>query len=352
MSIDLCYNFLTRRPMEAAMDDRPTPSTDADVLVAGMLFFDAVFADLPHGPVLGQEHWTPHFAWTPGGIANFAIAAARLGASTDVAAAVGDDELSGLCRAALAREGIGTALLARIPGWSIPVSACLGYDGDRAIVTGGTESPVALPDILPATGGRVAALHVDESTAEWVRTSADRGQRVFADVGWDASGAWDPAVLDAIDGAHAFTPNDREAMAYTRTDDPVRAARLLAERVPLSVVTCGADGVVAVDSASGDEVVVPGVRVRAVDATGAGDVFCAALAVASLEDRPLRERVDLAALVAAITVSRPGGASTAPRRDELLPWLAANPTAAQPRRYDFLPTFLQAATAGPADPRP
>ncbi len=334
------------------MDDRPTPSTDADVLVAGMLFFDAVFADLPHGPVLGQEHWTPHFAWTPGGIANFAIAAARLGASTDVAAAVGDDELSGLCRAALAREGIGTALLARIPGWSIPVSACLGYDGDRAIVTGGTESPVALPDILPATGGRVAALHVDESTAEWVRTSADRGSGCSPTSGGTRPAPGTPRCSTRSTVPTRSPPNDREAMAYTRTDDPVRAARLLAERVPLSVVTCGADGVVAVDSASGDEVVVPGVRVRAVDATGAGDVFCAALAVASLEDRPLRERVDLAALVAAITVSRPGGASTAPRRDELLPWLAANPTAAQPRRYDFLPTFLQAATAGPADPRP
>jgi sugar/nucleoside kinase (ribokinase family) len=330
------------------MDDRRTSSTDADVLVAGLLFFDAVFADLPHGPVLGQEHWTPHFAWTPGGIANFAIAAARLGASTDVAAVVGDDELSGLCRAALAREGIGTALLRRAPGWSIPVSACMGYDGDRAIVTGGTAAPVPLPELLPAHGGRVATLHVDETTADWVRTSASRGTRVFADVGWDATGSWDPALLDAVDGAYAFTPNDREAMAYTRTDDARTAARALAERVPLSVVTLGGDGVVAVDSSTGEEVVAPPVRVRAVDATGAGDVFCAALAVASLEDRPLRERIDFAALVAAITVSRPGGASTAPRRDELAPWLAANPAAADRDRYGFVTTGLPAATAEPA----
>ncbi len=330
------------------MDDRRTSSTDADVLVAGQLFFDAVFADLAQGPVLGQEHWTPHFAWTPGGIANFAIAAARLGASTDVVAAMGDDELSGLCRAALAREGIGTALLHRVPGWTIPVSACMGYDGDRAIVTGGTPSPVALPALLPAHGGRVAALHVDETTAEWVRTSGSRGLRVFADVGWDATGTWDPALLDAVDGAYAFTPNDREAMAYTRTDDARTAARVLAERVPLSVVTMGGDGVVAVDSSTGEEVLAPPVRVRAVDATGAGDVFCAALAVASLEDRPLRERIDFAALVAAITVSRPGGASTAPRRDELVPWLAANPAAAEPDRYGFVTTGLPAATAGPA----
>ncbi|KQS08112.1 hypothetical protein ASG04_13325 [Curtobacterium sp. Leaf183] len=334
--------------METAMDDRLHPSTDADVLVAGMLFFDAVFADLHGAPVLGEEHWTRHFAWTPGGIANFAIAAARLGASTDACAAVGDDALSDLCRSSLAAEGIGTDLLRTVPGWSVPVSACLGYDGDRAIVTGGTESPVALDDLLPARGGRVAALHVDATTADWVGASGDRGLRVFADVGWDASGSWDPALLDAIDGAYAFTPNDREAMAYTRTDDPVRAARALAERVPLSVVTMGGDGVVAVDASTGDEVVAAPVRVRAVDATGAGDVFCAALAVASLTDLPLRERVDFAALVAAITVSRPGGASTAPRAGDLAPWLAANPAAADPDRFGFLATSLLSVTPATA----
>lgn len=330
------------------MDDRLHPSTDADVLVAGMLFFDAVFADLHGAPVLGEEHWTPHFAWTPGGIANFAIAAARLGASTDVCAAIGDDALSTLCRDALATEGIGTGLLRTVPGWSVPVSACLGYDGDRAIVTGGAESPLDLVSLLPTSGGRIAALHVGPTTADWVRTSGDRGLRVFADVGWDATGAWDPALLDAIDGAYAFTPNDREAMAYTRTDDPVRAARALAERVPLSVVTRGGDGVVAVDASTGEEVVAAPVRVRAVDATGAGDVFCAALAVASLTDLPLRERVDFAALVAAITVSRPGGASAAPRVGDLAPWLAANPAAADPDRFGFVTTGLPAVVAEPA----
>lgn len=330
------------------MDDRLHRSTDADVLVAGMLFFDAVFAGLPGAPALGQEHWTPHFAWTPGGIANFAIAAVRLGATTDACAVLGDDALSDLCRSSLAAEGIGTDLLRTAPGWSVPVSACLGYDGDRAIVTGGTESPVALADLLPTRGGRVAALHVDATTADWVRSSADRGLRVFADVGWDQTGTWDPALLDAIDGAYAFTPNDREAMAYTRTDDPVRAARALAERVPLSVVTMGGDGVVAVDATTGDEVVAAPVRVRAVDATGAGDVFCAALAVASLTDLPLRERVDFATLVAAITVSRPGGASSAPRAGDLAPWLAANPAAAEPDRFGFLATSLQSATPATA----
>ncbi|RDH96127.1 sugar/nucleoside kinase (ribokinase family) [Curtobacterium sp. AG1037] len=330
------------------MHDRTHRSTDAGVLVAGQLFFDAVFADLPQAPVPGQEVWTPHFGWTPGGIANFAIAAARLGASTDVCAAVGDDDLSGLCRAALVREGIGTALLREVAGWALPVSACIDHDGDRAIVTGGTPAPLALPDLLPPTGGRVAALHVDASTAEWVRGSADRGLRVFADVGWDPTGAWDPALLDAIDGAYAFTPNAHEALAYTRTDDPVRAARLLAERVPLAVVTLGADGVVAVDSSTGEQVVVPPVRVRAVDSTGAGDVFCAALAVGTLAELPLRERIDLAALVAAITVSRPGGAAGAPRRAELAPWLAANPAAADPDRYGFVTTSLPSVLAGPA----
>ncbi|KTS55591.1 hypothetical protein NS206_15790 [Microbacterium testaceum] len=56
----------------------PTPR----LLTAGQLFLDLVFADLTAAPRLGEEHWTPAFGWGPGGIANYAIAAARLGVDT------------------------------------------------------------------------------------------------------------------------------------------------------------------------------------------------------------------------------------------------------------------------------
>ncbi|PUB26946.1 sugar/nucleoside kinase (ribokinase family) [Promicromonospora sp. AC04] len=316
---------------------RSPRSTQVDTLVVGQLFLDVVFAGLDGSPRPGEETWTADFGWGPGGIANMAVVSARLGASTAISAVVGDDPLSALCADHLEREGIDVSGLRTAAGWTLPVTASLGFDGDRALVTGGTPAPRGLAEILdPDVRPRVAVVHVDNTTHDVVRPLVDRGTRVFADLGWDASGAWDTTVLDGLDGCYAFVPNDAEAMAFTRTESPERALEALAAHVPLSVVTVGARGVLALDAESGERVHIEAVPVDAVDVTGAGDVFVGALAVASLTDWTLRERVDFAALAAAITVSRPGGAATAPTRAGLVRWLDEHPAAADPARFAFV----------------
>lgn len=314
---------------------RPTPR----LLTAGQLFLDLVFADLAAAPRLGEEHWTPAFGWGPGGIANYAIAAARLGVDTVLCADAGTDALSRLVRERLSDEGIVDGVR-EVSDWALPVTAAMNYDGDRALVTGGRPAAPLASLLADAPVTAVAALHLDDSVSQWVRERAAAGTEVFADIGWDADERWDAAALDVLDGCHAFLPNEAEARAYTRTDDARSAARALAERVPLAVVTRGGRGAVAVDSAAGDEVEIDAVAIDFVDATGAGDVFGGALAAAHLTTWTLRERVDFATLVAAITVSRPGGAASAPRIDELLPWLDAHPAAADPARFAFLSSAL------------
>lgn len=316
------------------------------LLAAGQLFVDFVFADLPHAPRLGEERWTTSFGWTPGGIANFAVAAARLGVPTAIAGAVGGpaDDLGSLIRSRLAAEGIIDATR-EVDDWTLPVTASIGYDGDRALVTGGTPAPLLADLIVDSPTTDVACVHLDASLGDWISSSAARGTRVFADVGWEDD--WDRGLLDLLEGSFAFLPNDREAFAYTRTDDPITAARRLAERVPLSIVTRGSRGVIAVDATTGEEAVRPSVGVVAIDATGAGDVFGGALAAACLTGWDLCERVDFASLVAAITVSRPGGGAAAPALGELVPWLDAHPGATEPGRFDFLRDALRAEGHNP-----
>jgi ribokinase len=325
------------RASEARPEAHAPEGAQVDTLAVGQLFLDVVFAGLDRSPRPGEETWTADFGWGPGGIANMAIVSARLGASTAISAVVGDDPLSGLCAGLLEREGINTSGLHTVAGWALPVTASLGFDGDRALVTGGKPAPRDLGEILDAdVRPRVAIVHVDDTTHDVVRPLVDRGTRVFADLGWDDSGAWDTTVLDGLDGCYAFVPNHGEAMAFTRTDTPEQALESLAARVPLSVVTLGARGVLALDAETGERVHVEPVRVDAVDVTGAGDVFVGALAVASLTDWTLRERIDFAALAAAITVSRPGGAATAPTRAGLVRWLDQHPSAADAARFAFL----------------
>jgi ribokinase len=326
-------------PARASLQaEAPAPrSTQVDTLAVGQLFLDVVFAGLGGSPRPGEETWTADFGWGPGGIANMALVSARLGASTAISAVVGDDPLSALCADQLEREGIDISGLHTVAGWALPVTASLGFDGDRALVTGGTPAPRDLAEILDAdVRPRVAIVHVDHTTHDVVRPLVERGTKVFADLGWDDSGAWDTAVLDGLDGSYAFVPNHAEAMALTRTSTPEQALESLATRVPLSVVTLGADGILALDAETGERVRIEAVPVEAVDVTGAGDVFVGALAVASLTDWTLRERVDFAALAAAITVSRPGGAATAPTRAGLVRWLDEHPGAADAARFAFV----------------
>lgn len=314
----------------------------AGLLVVGQLFADAVFGELPDAPRPGHEIWTSSFGYGPGGIANFAIAGARLGVPTVLAAAIGTDPISGLVRAALAAEGIGLEHLVTLDGWALPVTASLGFGDDRALVTGGVPCPLGSDQLVPGAVPDAAAalVHLDPARRTWIGRAAAAGIDVYADVGWDPSERWDPAILAQLDDCHAFIPNELEASAYTGADSPVAAARTLGQRVPLSVVTSGSRGVVAVDSARGEEVVRPPLTVRAIDATGAGDVFGAALAASARVPWSLTERVDFACLVAGITVTRPGGAAGAPRWDELVPWLRAHPEAAEPGRYDYLSSAL------------
>ncbi|MFI1399802.1 carbohydrate kinase family protein [Streptomyces sp. NPDC020681] len=88
-------------------------------------------------------------------------------------------------------------------------------------------------------------------------------------------------TLEALDGVDVLFPNADEARLLTGLPDPSEAAAALSRRVPLTVVTLGADGALVAESG---EVTarVPAVPAVAVDSTGAGDAFTGAFLAARL----------------------------------------------------------------------
>lgn len=315
-----------------------------DVLLAGPTFFDLVLGGLDASPAPGTETFASHLDTSPGGIANLAVATARLGLRTALATTLGDDVHGRWCRTVLADvEGIDLAPSTVAPGWATPLTVSIAHDGDRAMVT--REDPAPALDPL-ASGASARAILADlpalrraDAAAQgdaWWRHAARDGARVFADAGWDPAGTWDSALLDPLDGCFAFTPNEHEAAAYTREDSPERAARALAERVPLVVVTRSAAGAFAIDAATGETADVPGVVVDARDTTGAGDVLQAALAFGVLRELPLADAVAFAVLCSALSVEQLGGATASPCWGDIADWRAAH---ADPR-YGFVDDVL------------
>ncbi|MER6715642.1 MULTISPECIES: PfkB family carbohydrate kinase [unclassified Streptomyces] len=314
-----------------------------DVYLTGTVFLDIIFTGLDSAPVRGTESWARGMGSSPGGVANMATALARLGLRTSLAAAFGDDHYGDYCWDALEHgEGIDLSPSRTVPGWHSPVTVSMAYEGERTMVSHGHEPPPEepAPECPPRARAAVASLAPGVS-APWIAQAASKGTRVFGDVGWDDTGAWDLAALPDLRHCEAFLPNAEEAMRYTRADSPRAAAHALTEYVPIAVVTLGSDGAYAVDRRTGETAEVPAIEVEALDPTGAGDVFVAGFVAGTLADWPLADRLAFAGLTAALSVQEFGGSLSAPGWSEIAAWWrrvqsveGQDPAAL--RRYGFL----------------
>jgi sugar/nucleoside kinase (ribokinase family) len=294
-----------------------------DVFVQGTVFVDIVLTGLPSAPATGREIFAEGMGSCPGGVANFAIAASRLGLRSGLAAVFGDDVYADFCWRTLAdQEGVDLSHSRRIGHWHSPVTVSMSIDRDRAMVTHAHDPPGDPSKLVgPGLRTRAAIAPVTEELPGWTIEAREAGALLFGDVGWDPSDTWSPAVLDVLSGFHAFTPNAVEAMAYTRTDTPRDALHKLSDRVPLAVVTNGAEGVLGIDSATGEEAAVPALPVRAYDPTGAGDVFLAALVLGTLREWPLAHRLAFGNLCAGLSVQHFGGSLAAPGWGDIIDWV-------------------------------
>lgn len=306
---------------------RTPGSTELDVLLAGSVFLDLVFTGLADVPSPGTEIWADGMGSSPGGICNLAVATSRLGLRTGLAAGFGSDVYGDWCWDVLARqENVDLTLSRQFPDTHSAVTVSVAHSGDRSMVTHGHPVPLTADELIghpPASAAAIAELTLmvtDADREPWWLQAARQGTKVFADVGWDPTGRWDRGTLDALTSCHAFMPNQVEAMAYTRTDTPADALHALADRVPLAVVTCGADGALAIDATTGEQAAVPALQVPAIDPTGAGDVFGASLVLGTLAGWPLADRLAFSALCSALAVQQFGGSLSAPGWGDISDW--------------------------------
>lgn len=308
-----------------------TAAADFDVFLYGTVFLDIVFTGLGALPSAGTEIWASGMGSCPGGIANLAIATSRLGLRTSLAAAFGDDDYGDFCWRSLAeQEYVDLGHSQRFEHWHSPVTVSMASSGDRAMVSHGHDAPVGSSQMI-GTPPRSRAVIVDLAQPEriggpeatWADLARDQGATVFADIGWDSSGRWDPTILDQLAVCHAFAPNAEEATRYTRTDSARDALYALADMVPLAVVTQGGEGAMAIDSTTGEEANVPALRVHALDPTGAGDVFLAALTLGTLSEWTLEHRLAFAAACSSLAVQQFGGSLAAPGWGDLADWWRA-----------------------------
>jgi len=262
--------------------------------------------------------------------ANQAVGIARLGVRVALIGRVGADARGEASCGALRAEGVDASLISRDP--EQPTGAALiavDRSGEKQIVTApGANLSLGEADI-EAAQERIALAEVVLAGLEVPLAAVGAALRLGKAAG--VKTLLDPApaaplseeLLRLVD---VISPNESEAEVLTnvKVSDVRSAAQcarvLLARGAGAAVVRGGGEGTLVATST--EQHVIPRHSVSHVDATGAGDAFMAALAVALAEGRSLVDAAVFANAAAAFSTTRVGAQTGLPRRDELAPLLS------------------------------
>ncbi len=282
-------------------------------IVVGSLVMDLSFL-IPKRPEPGEVVIATGFDSFRGGKGyNQAVALARLGAEVTLIGAVGDDAWGCQFLDALDAEGVDASRMVVIPNGHTSVAVpMVTPDGDVAFVHAPAANALLTPESvagLPPSDVLLLQGEVPpETSIAAAREVARRGTLVTLNPA-PAHGV----TPDLLDLAAVVTPNEVEARELAGLNaDPVAVARVLAAGRRGAVITLGERGAAwALDGQTG-HATPP--TIDAVDATGAGDSFCAALAIALVEGQPPDEAVRFACAAGAAAATVRGAEPGLPDR--------------------------------------
>lgn len=273
-------------------------------VVLGSVNLDIV-ARAPRLPVPGETVTGAELSRFPGGKGgNQALAARRLGADVSLIACVGNDAAADEALALLREAGVdltacrrieeaatGTALIAVAPGGENQIVVAPG--ANRKLTPGDAESLAA--DAL------ICQLEVPMPVIAQAAACFDG----FFCINLAPAAEIDVEVLQRAD---LVVVNETESDWYGRSLEACRG--ILATSRGAGTATLAKDGKVIAEARPP--------RVDAVDTTGAGDTFTAALTLALVEGRSPQQALDFACAAGAVATQSMGAQPSLPDRERVL----------------------------------
>ena len=294
------------------------------ILVLGSVNADHVLT-VDQFPRPGETITGHSYSIIPGGKgANQAVACARLGGNTQFMACVGQDAFGREIVAQFAHEGIDTQCIENMEGVNTGV-ALIFVDGKAENCIGiASEANAAL------TAGYVEKHKAAIEQSDYLLMQLETPDEAILAAAKVAKNAETTVVLnpapakvlsdELLSHIDMITPNQTEAelltgIAVNTPEDAQKAASILHQKgVKQVVITMGRQG--AYISEQGEEHVVSGFTVTAVDTTAAGDTFNGALLVKLAEGETLSQAASFANAAAALSVTRKGAQTSIPSRSE------------------------------------
>ena len=288
-------------------------------------------------PRAGETVKGQTFEETHGGKgSNQAVACSRLGADSAFVARVGDDHYGEDAIELHESEEVDTKFLTKDPDLSTGAGFIIvEEDGENSIiVTPGANSALNkdrvknASDVIRDSDVLLTQLEIPLETALYAgKIASDLGVKSVLNPAPAPSREVNQEKLSRFD---LITPNYTEACALAGVQpekevNPKELLEILSEKGASTVLlTLGSNGAMLKTEETTLEVEAP--EVTAVDTTGAGDVFNAALAVALAEGKELDtgEAIEFAGHAGALAVTRKNVIPSIPYRDELEDFISNN----------------------------
>jgi ribokinase len=294
------------------------------IIVFGSINMDLV-TKTPRLPVAGETLQGYEFFTAPGGKgANQAVAAARLGISTQMVGRLGGDDFGRQLRQGLQAAGVQTdgILVDEEANSGVAVIAVDDAGENNIIIVAGANGRVSQQDVerltnlLPGAAALLLQLEIPlPAVLAAAQAARQAGVRVILDPA-PARTDIPPELYSLVD---MITPNEIEAsqlvgFAVDDQETATKASVELRQRgVGTVIVKLGAQGVLCAEAE--ETFFVPAFSVQAVDTVAAGDAFNGGLAAALAEGHSLRQAVVWGAAAGAISATKAGAQPSLPDRE-------------------------------------
>jgi sugar/nucleoside kinase (ribokinase family) len=295
-------------------DHRLTKSFD--VLVVGELNVDLILNQIDKPATIGKEVLANAMTLTLGSSsAIFASNLSTLGSSVTFCGKIGRDDFGQHVINALANKGVDTSNIITSEETSTGATIVLNYGEDRAMITHpGSMAVFAIEDIPRSAFEQSRHMHVSsvflqpalkKNIVELFAQAKMAGMTTSLDPQWDPAEQWDIDIHQLLPYVDVFMPNAKELECITRIFDPIKAMKSLSTGNVIVVKNgnAGASLLHKYDLLHQSSFL----NRNVVDSIGAGDSFDAGFIHKFIQQRPLQECLEFAALAGAINTTMPGG---------------------------------------------
>lgn len=286
-------------------------STNVDLLYQG---FDRLAG-------VGEELYCKDFSLQlGGGLPATLINLGRLGIETKIATELGNDIFSNFAKEKFIENGVTPTNLyegERIP---LNITSAIILPKDRTFYSygKGTIEPdeKAMETFYTiATGSKICMMQLGGFLPVYKKLK-EEGTILVLDTGWDDEMSFEK-YDEYLSIADYYTPNRKEALRITGTDNEKDAAYALKKYFDKVVVKVDADGCIGIDD--DDYFFCPSIEeFKNVDSTGAGDAFLAGFMYGLFYDYPLKDCIEYGNITGGKAVTAVGALSGYVTEKELL----------------------------------